>query len=95
MTGGLFEWDDEKAAVNLRNHGVSFQDAVLAFRDTFGVERIDSREDYGEERINLVGMCADILLHVTYTEREGRIRIISARRAEKYEREDYHRENTL
>jgi uncharacterized DUF497 family protein len=59
MTGEFFEWDDEKSAVNLRNHGVSFQDAVLAFRDTFGVERIDSRKDYGEERINLVGMWRD------------------------------------
>ena len=95
MTGEFFEWDDEKSAVNLRNHGVSFQDAVLAFRDTFGVERIDSRKDYGEERINLVSMCGEIMLHVTYTEREDRIRIISARRAEKYEREDYHRENSF
>jgi uncharacterized DUF497 family protein len=95
MTGELFEWDDEKAAANLRDHGVSFQNAVLAFLDTLAVERIDSREGYGEERINLLGMCGDILLHVTYTEREGRIRIISARRAEKYEREDYHRENTF
>jgi uncharacterized DUF497 family protein len=95
LTGEFFEWDDEKSAVNLRNHGVSFQDSVLAFRDTFGVERVDSREDYGEERISLVGMCGDILLHVTYTERKDCIRIISARRAEKYEREDYHRENSF
>jgi hypothetical protein len=95
MTGEFFEWDDEKSAVNLRNHGVSFQDAVLAFRDTFGVERIDSRDDYGEQRVNLLGMCGEIMLQVTYTEREDRIRIISARRAEKYEREDYHRENSF
>jgi hypothetical protein len=95
MIGESFEWDDEKAAVNLRDHGVSFQDAVLAFRDTFAVERIDSREDYGEERINLLGMCGDVMLHVTYTEREDRIRIISARRAEKYEQEDYYRENSF
>ena len=95
MTVELFEWDDEKAAVNLRNHGVSFQDAVLAFRDTFGVERIDSRDDYGEQRVNLLGMCGEIMLHVTYTEREDRIRIISARRATKYEQEDYHREDSF
>lgn len=95
MTGELFEWDDEKAAANLRAHGVSFQDAVLVFRDTFAVERIDGREDYGEERLNLVGQCGGILLHVTYTEREDRIRIISARLAEKYEREDYYRENSF
>ncbi len=95
MSGELFEWDAEKESANLRNHGVAFHEAVLVFRDAFSVERIDDRENYGEERINLIGMCGDILLHVTYTEREGRIRIISARRAEKYEREDYHRENSF
>ena len=95
MVADLFEWDDEKEAVNLRNHGVSFHDAVVAFRDPFAFEEIDEREDYGEERIQLLGMCGDRMLHVTYTERENRIRIISARRAEKNEREDYHCENTF
>jgi uncharacterized DUF497 family protein len=95
MTGELFEWDDEKEAVNLRNHGVSFHDAVVALRDPFAFEVIDNREIYREERINLIGMCGDRLLHVTYTERGDRLRIISARRAEKYEREDYCRENSV
>jgi uncharacterized DUF497 family protein len=94
MTGELFEWDDEKEAVNLGNHGISFHDAILAFRDPFAFEVIDDRENYGEKRINLLGVCGARILHVTYTEREGRVRIISARRAEKYEREDYHRENS-
>jgi uncharacterized DUF497 family protein len=58
------------------------------------VERIDDREDYGEERIQLVGMCEGVLLHVTYTERGERIRIISARRAERHEQDDYYRENS-
>jgi NAD(P)-dependent dehydrogenase (short-subunit alcohol dehydrogenase family) len=57
------------------------------------VERIDAREDYGEERINLVGLCDGTLIHVTYTERGERIRSISARRAERYEQDDYYREN--
>jgi uncharacterized protein len=59
------------------------------------VERIDAREDYGEERINLVGLCNGTLVHVTYTERGERIRIISARRTEKHEQDDYYRENSL
>jgi uncharacterized DUF497 family protein len=53
-----FEWDEDKAAANLRDHGIAFHEAIPAFRDTFAVERIDDREDYGEERVNLIGMCA-------------------------------------
>jgi len=55
---------------------------------------LDDREDYGEERINLIGMCDGVVIHVTYTERGERIRIISARRAEKHEQDDYYRKNS-
>jgi uncharacterized DUF497 family protein len=89
-----FEWDAEKAAINLRNHGVAFNMALQVFRDPFAIERIDERENYGEERVNLLGMCDGVILHVTYTERGDRIRIISARRAEKHEQDDYYRENS-
>ena len=88
-----FEWEDAKAAENVRNHGLSFAQATQAFRDTFAVEWIDLREDYGEERIILLGMAGGQLLTVVYTEREERIRIISARRATKYEQDLYYREN--
>jgi putative transcriptional regulator len=64
-----FEWDDGKAASNWRDHGVSFDHAIIALTDPFAVEWIDDREAYGEERINLVGMCEGGILHVTYTER--------------------------
>ncbi|MCI0599853.1 MAG: BrnT family toxin [Beijerinckiaceae bacterium] len=84
MNEDAFEWDGGKAAANWRTHGVAFHQAVKAFRDPFGVEWIDERENYGEERINLLGMCDGVILHVTYTERGERIRIISARRAEKH-----------
>jgi uncharacterized DUF497 family protein len=93
MRDDEFEWDDAKAAANWRDHGVAFHDAIKAFRDRFAVERFDDRADYGEERINLLGMCQGVLLHVTYTERGERIRIISARRAVKHEQDDYYREN--
>jgi uncharacterized protein len=89
----LFDWDNKKAATNWHDHGVTFEQAVRAFRDPFAVERIDDREDYGEERINLLGMCDGVILHVTYTARGERIRIISARRAERHEQDDYYREN--
>jgi uncharacterized DUF497 family protein len=90
-----FEWDDAKAAQNLRDHGVAFDRSVKAFLDPFALEVLDEREDYGEERFNLVGMYEGVLLHVTYTERGTRIRIISARRAERHEQDDYYRENSL
>ena len=89
-----FEWDDDKASVNWHQHGVEFHHAVKSFCDLFAVERIDSRQDYAEERINLVGMCNGVLMNVTYTERDGRIRIISARRAERHEQDDYYRANS-
>jgi uncharacterized DUF497 family protein len=92
---GRFEWDNEKAASNWRDHGVTFDQAANAVNDPFSVERIDDREAYGEERINLLGMCDGVILHVTYSERGERIRIISARRADRHEQDDYYRENSI
>jgi uncharacterized DUF497 family protein len=88
MQDEQFEWDDAKAADNWRNHGVTFDKAVKTFANPFAVEWIDEREDYGEERRNLLGMCDGVILHVTYTERGERIRRISARWAERYEQDD-------
>ena len=89
-----FEWDPAKAAANIRKHGVSFEQAALAFRDLFSVEWIDTtREGYGEERVILLGTSQGQILAVVYTEREERIRIISARRATKDEQDRYFREN--
>jgi uncharacterized DUF497 family protein len=89
-----FEWDNNKAASNWRSHGVTFDRAVVAISDPFAIEWIDDRETYGEERINLLGMCESVILHVTYTERDERIRIISARRAERDEQDHYYRKNS-
>lgn len=95
MREQTFDWDENKAAANWHDHGVTFQQAIKAINDYFLVEWIDDRENYGEERISLLGMCDEILLHVTYTERGDRIRIISARRAEKHEQDHYYRENSF
>jgi uncharacterized DUF497 family protein len=48
---------------------VSFSQAIKAFDDHFAIECFDERKNYGEERINLIGMCDGVLLHITYTER--------------------------
>jgi hypothetical protein len=93
MDNDSLESDDAKAAENWRRHGVSFQQGAKALRDPFAVEWIDDREDYGEEQINLLGMSEGVLVHVTYTERSERRRIISARRATSHEQDEYYREN--
>jgi uncharacterized DUF497 family protein len=88
-----FEWDDDKAARNLVEHKVSFEQAALACRDPFAVEWLDEREDYGEERSSLLGRYGRDVLFVAYTERGRNIRIISARRAEKHEQDHYYRQS--
>jgi len=62
------------------------------FKDPFAVEFADDREDYGETRFIVLGMAeGQVLVLVANTEREERIRIISARRATQYEQDDYFR----
>lgn len=83
-----FEWDIRKAASNLRKHGVDFADAAAAFSDESAVTIPDEYPE--EERFVTMGMDAlGRLLVVTYTWREDRIRIISARRATPRERKQY------
>jgi uncharacterized DUF497 family protein len=89
-----FEWDDEKAAKNLEKHGISFAQAIPAFHDPLAIDVFDDREDYGEDRFILIGMCEGQVLTVAYTERGDRTRIISARRATKDEQAYYHSQNS-
>ena len=93
MNDDEFEWDDAKAASNYAKHGVSFARARLVFSDPFGIGEYDDRSGYGEERFTRIGMVEGTLLFVSYTERDDRIRIISARRATKHEQDHYYRQN--
>ena len=87
-----FEWSHDKAASNLRKHGVSFEDAARVFLDPNRIETFDGREAYGEDRWKTVGLVEPVLLAVVYTVR-GRddeiIRLISARKADADERTQY------
>ena len=85
----LFEWDDEKAAINLKKHGVSFQTAALVFYDENRIEMYDPEHSLEEDQYNTIGMVEDVLF-VVYTERKDRLRIISARLANKKERSMYY-----
>lgn len=87
-----FAWGNAKA--NLQAHRVGFELAATVFKDPFAIERLNDREDYGEERFVVIGMARGrILLFVAYTKRDERIRIISARRATQHEQDDYFRQN--
>jgi uncharacterized DUF497 family protein len=87
-----FEWDEKKAASNLRKHGVSFQDAAEVFLDPMRIESFDGRDAHGEDRWKTVGLVEPALLAVVYTVRgeDGEtIRVISARKADAHERAQY------
>jgi uncharacterized DUF497 family protein len=90
---GDFEWDEDKGHANLRKHGVSFEEAMTVFLDDLAVP---FQEPAHPERLTLIGESrqARVLL-VVFTERgpDGRIRIISSRRANKRERRAYAEED--
>ena len=84
-----FEWDEEKNTTNIRKHGIDFHDARRIF-DGFVLTRFDARLDYGESREVSVGMIDRVVaLAVVHTDRAGRTRIISARKASRRERTSY------
>jgi uncharacterized DUF497 family protein len=79
-----------RAPANLAAHKVSFEEAVTAFQDPLAVLCADPDHSEGERREILVGHSVDgPLILVSFTDREGRIRIISARRATRREHRDY------
>jgi len=87
-----FEWDIKKAQANQRKHGVCFEDAAQVFLDPNRMETFDGREAYGEDRWKTVGVVSVALLAVVYTVRNkdgDTIRLISARKADAYERTQY------
>jgi uncharacterized DUF497 family protein len=89
----LFEWDENKAASNLKKHKISFDEAVLVFDDPFVFTEQDRIEN-GEYRWQSIGMISGFLfilvVHTIHVDETSEIiRIISARRADKKERERY------
>jgi uncharacterized protein len=83
-----YEWDEVKRLANLRKHGIDFIDALSVFDgDILTVE--DNRYGYGEQRFITFGLLQGRVIVVVHTEREGCTRIISARKATKYEQRTY------
>lgn len=88
----LFEWDEEKNRKNIQKHGIDFADAIAIFDDDDRIEAIDGRNDYGEERIQVIGEAKPGILMAVYTWRQDGTsrRMISARTASRKERAVYH-----
>jgi uncharacterized protein len=89
-----FLWDDRKVAANLRKHRVSFQEAITAFYDEDALHIPDPDHSLSKERFVLLGMSSRLrVLIVCHCFRAGdsAIRIYSARRATRRERELYER----
>ncbi len=88
--GLTFEWDDKKAAANLRKHGVSFEEAASAFGDPLSLTIPDPEHSEAEERCVLLGMTERRrLVVVVHTEQADTVRLMSARLATPAERRDY------
>lgn len=87
----VYQWDRDKASANLRKHGIDFADAVSVFSDNLAITISDERFD--EERFITIGVDAfGRVLVVVYTMRDDEIRIISARKATRQERQQYEEE---
>ena len=86
----VFEWDENKAERNKRNHGVSFDEAQTVFLDNLSVMKPDVEHSNTEERLLIIGTSLkNRVIVVSYTERGDNIRLISARKATRHERKQY------
>lgn len=88
-----FEWDDAKAQANLRKHGVSFEEAATAFGEWGAPVNGDVEHSIAEDRFIIIAMSErQRLLTIAFTYRDEAIRIISARRANRREKQIYEQE---
>ena len=85
-----FEWDATKASENFAKHGVTFYEAAEVFYDPNALDDFDSEHSTNETRFFIIGLSTRRLLFVVYTEPDADVvRIISARKAGRLEREVY------
>jgi uncharacterized protein len=81
-------WDEAKRQRNLSEHGLDFAGCESVF-DGPVIANEDDRLAYGEQRINLIGVLAGLVVHMTYTERGDDLHVISLRKATKHETRNY------
>jgi len=88
-----FEWDEDKAQTNIKNHGITFEEAMSVFMDFGLITRDDELHSEYEQREIATGYSLRLrLLTVVFTERNGTTRIISARLSTSHERKLYESE---
>ena len=87
----VFDWDIDKERANIRRHNIDFDTAALVFGDPFRLEKLDAVHSDDEERLITIGRVNGtvLLITVVYTMRSEVVRIISARKATRAEREEY------
>lgn len=86
----MFEWDEKKNQQNFKKHGIRFEEAQEIFNDIV-FTALDERFDYEEDREISIGTIRGVVVvTVVHTERNGNIRIISARKATPKERRTYY-----
>jgi uncharacterized DUF497 family protein len=81
-------WNPKKRLTNLRKHGLDFADAERIFSG-HTLLRPDRRFDYGEARFSTMGLLGATVVVIAHTESGGKIHIISMRKAERHEQENY------
>jgi uncharacterized DUF497 family protein len=86
-----FAWDEVKRLTNIKDHGIDFADLEPLFEGVT-IIMLDDRFDYGEERFVTLGLLNGIVLVVVHTETDEVIRLISARKATRYEEKSYFEE---
>ena len=86
-----FEWDENKRQINLQRHGIDFVDAESVFTNEV-VRTIDGRFEYGEIRFLTFGLLRGEVVAMVHTETDELIRIISFRKATRYEQTEYFKE---
>ncbi|MEO6841785.1 MAG: BrnT family toxin [Bradyrhizobium sp.] len=84
-----FDWNPAKCAKNITERGIDFADVVVAFGDPAKKVARDERNDYGEERFNMLAKVNGRVFHLTFTERGKVTWIISARKANQREQRRY------
>ena len=90
----IFEWDNNKAEINKRNHKISFDEAQTVFFDYHSIMKPDVEHSTAEERLLIIGTSnKNQLVVVSYTERSDKIRLISARKATRNERRQYEKDD--
>jgi uncharacterized DUF497 family protein len=86
-----FEWDSSKNSINQEKHGLSFDEAIEVFADPNALEIYDEDHSKDESRYKVIGMLQTrvVVISLIFTERGDIIRVISARKANKEEKDAY------